>query len=117
MALIIAGGIYVAAHLPHPAPLAPAVISLAVSALLVVADVLVLSRLRDFAWDSFFLVGRWALLAYGVIAGMLEYIFVTDGVRGSTLLVVTLMLLVYAIDIPLILAFSVARYQRANAPA
>jgi hypothetical protein len=42
---------------------------------------------------------------------MLEYVFVADGVRGTTLVLTTLMLAVYALDIPLVLAFSVARYQ------
>jgi hypothetical protein len=42
---------------------------------------------------------------------MLEYVFVADHTRGGTLVVLTLMLLIYAVDIPVILAFSVARYQ------
>jgi hypothetical protein len=59
----------------------------------------------------FFRVGGWALLAYGVIAGMLEFIFVFDHTRGGSLVVFTLSLLVFALDVPLLLAFSVARYQ------
>jgi len=59
----------------------------------------------------FFRVGDWALLAYGVIAGMLEFIFVFDHTRGGSLVVFTLSLLVFALDVPLLLAFSVARYQ------
>lgn len=57
-------------------------------------------------------MGRYALLAYLVIAGMLEYVFVLDHTRGATLVVLTLMLVIYAVDIPVLLAFSVARYQR-----
>jgi hypothetical protein len=52
--------------------------------------------------------GAAALLAYLVIAGMLEYDFVLDGIRGGMLLVLNLMLLVYAADIPVTLAFTVA---------
>lgn len=111
MILIVIGGIYLASHLPHAAPLGLPIALVAVSILLMLANVVALSRLREFAWDSFFLVGRWTLLAYVVIAGMLEYIFVIDGTRGGALVTLTLMLVVYAVDIPLLLAFSVARYQ------
>jgi hypothetical protein len=44
------------------------------------------------------LVTRWALLAYLVIAGMLEYVFVLDHTRGRVLLVLTLMLVLFAVD-------------------
>lgn len=111
MVLVIVGGIYLAAHLPTIPPLAPAVMLLAASGLILIANVFVLSRVRELDWGTFFLVGRYALLAYAVVSGMLAYIFIADGTRGSVLVVLVLSLLVYAIDIPLILAFSVARYQ------
>jgi hypothetical protein len=112
MASIVTGGIYIAGHLPQQVPLAPAVALLILSLLLVGAAVVMLRGIEQFSWPTFRTVGRWALLAYIVIAGMLEYVFVVDGVRGSTLLLTSLMLAVYAVDIPLILAFSVARYQQ-----
>jgi hypothetical protein len=56
-------------------------------------------------------VGGWALAAYLVIAGMLEFVFVLDHTRGGLLIVLTLMLAVFAVNVPLLLAFSVARYQ------
>lgn len=111
MILIVAGGIYLAAYLPKAAPLAPPIVLLVVSAAVLLVNVVMLSRVREFAWGHFFLVGRWTLLAYMVIAGMLEYVFLVDQVRGGMLVVITLMLAIYAVDIPLILAFSVARYQ------
>lgn len=115
MIFVVIGGIYLAAHLPRPAPLGLPIGLVTVSLLFMFANVVALSRIRAFAWDAFFLVGRWALLAYLVIAGMLEYVFVTDGTRGGALIVLTLMLIVYAVDIPLLLAFSVARYQPVDA--
>lgn len=114
MASIVIGGIYIAGHLPQTFPLAPAVVLLILSLVLVGTAVVMLRGLQSFSWPVFFTVGRWALLAYLVIAGMLEFVFVVDGVRGSALVLTTLMLAVYAIDIPLILAFSVARYQPAT---
>jgi hypothetical protein len=111
MACVIADGIYMAAHLPQRASLGPAVGLLAGGgALLVVAAVLV-SSLRPFAWGTFRQVAGWAAVAYVVIAGLLEFTFVYDHTRGSLLLVLTLSILVFALDIPLLLGFSVARYQ------
>ncbi len=114
LVLVIAGGIDLAAYLPRPAPLAPAAAALAAAVLLVAAGVAALARLRDFAWRTFFMVAGWALAAYVVIAGMLEFVFVLDHTPGSLLTVLTLMLTVFAIDVPMLLGFSVARYQPAR---
>jgi hypothetical protein len=115
--LVVAGGIDLAAHLPGPAPLGPAIAALAAAVLALLAALASLSRLGDFAWHSFRVVAGWSLAAYAVIAGMLEFVFVLDHTPGSLLTVLSLMLLVYAIDIPLLLAFSVARYQPARPQA
>ena len=110
MALIVVGGITLASRLPRPAPLPVLVTLLAAAAVLVVVDAVLLARLRDFAWALFFTVAKWTLLAYAVMYGILEFTFVYDHVTGSTLAVLTLMLAVFAIDVPLLFGFSVARY-------
>jgi hypothetical protein len=76
-----------------------------------------LTRLREFAWPVFFRVAKWSLLAYAVMYGMLEFTFIYDHVPGSTLVVLTLMLVVIAIDVPLLFGFSVARYAEAPSGA
>ncbi len=114
MAFVIAGGIFMASHLPARPPLGVATVLLSIGGATTLVDCLQLGRLRDFAWRPFFLVVKWALLAYLVITGMLEYVFILDGTRGSTLVVLTLMLAVFAVDVPLLLGFSVARYQLPN---
>jgi len=81
-----------------------------VSAVLLAASVFLLSRLRQFAWDRFFLVWRWALLAYVISAGMIGFAFVHDHTRGTTLALVLVMLVIFALDVPLIIATTVARY-------
>jgi hypothetical protein len=111
MALIVAGGIYIASHLPQRVPLGPAVALLAASALLLLGNVIALSRVPDFNWRLFFLVAKWALLAYGITAGMLEYVFLRNDVGGGELVVLTLSLVVYALHVPLLIGFTVARYQ------
>lgn len=61
--------------------------------------------------DAFFGVGRGALLAYCAIAAMLEFVFILDGTRGRVLVVSTLSLMVFAAHVPLLIGFTVARYQ------
>ena len=110
MALIIADGITLASRLPKPAPLPLLTGLLIAAAALMLADVVLLARLRDFAWPLFFQVATWTALAYAVMYGILEFTFVYDHVTGTTLVVLTLMLVVFAVDIPLLFGFSVARY-------
>jgi hypothetical protein len=111
MALIVAGGISIASKLPGEVPLTLPVIFLAASALLMAVNLAALARVPGFNWDAFFAVAKWALVAYCVIAAMLEFVFVNDGTRGGVLVVLTLSLLVYAVHVPLLIGFTVARYQ------
>jgi hypothetical protein len=110
LALIVAAGIYLSAHLPRHVPLGPAVALLAASALLLAGNLIALSRVEGFAWDRFFDVAKWALLAYSVTAGLIEYSFLQNHLRGGALVVLTLSLLVYAVHVPILIGFTVARY-------
>jgi hypothetical protein len=111
MVLVVIGGIFMAAHMPREVPLALPIVLLAMSAALLLVNIVILSRIPDFAWDKFFLVAGWSLAAYVVIAGMLEFVFIKDDTPNGPLTVLSGMLLVYALDIPLLFGFSVARYQ------
>ena len=110
LALIVAGGIYLAAHLPQHVPLAPAVVLLALSALLLAGNLLALSRVEGFAWRRFFEIARWALLAYAITAALIEFAFLRDHMSGGPLIVLTLSLVVYAVHVPTLIGFTVARY-------
>jgi uncharacterized membrane protein YeiB len=110
LALIVAGGIYLSAHLPQHVPLAPAVALLAASVLLMLGNLVSLTRVRGFAWERFFQVGRWSLLAYVVTAGMIEWVFVRNHLSGGPLVVLTLSLVVFAVHVPMLIGFTVARY-------
>jgi hypothetical protein len=111
LSLVVIGVIYLAAYLPHRAPLAPAVGLLATAIAVLAANVILLSRQHEFAWWRFYQVARWALLAYIIIAGMLEYTFIYDRTRGSLLVTMTLMLVTFTLNVPILLAFTVARFQ------
>jgi hypothetical protein len=110
LALIVAGGIYLAAHLPNHVPLAPAIALLVLSALLLAGNLAALARVPDFPWSRFFDVAKWALLAYVVIAGMIEYSFLRDHIKGGALVVLTLSLVVFAVHVPVLIGFTVARF-------
>jgi hypothetical protein len=59
---------------------------------------------------AFFEIARWALLAYIVIAGMIEYAFLRDQLSGGALVVLSLSLVVFAVHVPVLIGFTVARY-------
>lgn len=115
LASVVIGGISFAAHAPRRPPLTLPVILLALAAGLLVVGILLLMRHPGFAWTTFVRVGRWALLAYIVSAGMIEFAFVKNDTRGAPLVVVTGMLVIFALDVPVLIATTVARY--ANSPA
>jgi hypothetical protein len=60
----------------------------------------------------FWKVWRWTMLGYAIIAGMLMYVFIYDRIATGQLALLVATLAVFAVDIPTMLAFSVARYQR-----
>jgi hypothetical protein len=111
MALAIVATIYLAWNLPHRPMLGPAIGLLAVAGALFAVDLALLARIEDFAWRTFLVVGRWSLLAYVVIAGMLEYIFIYDDTPAAILTLMTISLTMFTLNVVLILAFSVARFQ------
>ena len=111
MIAIAAGVIYLASYLPKHAPLWLAVVFLAIATGLQLTNAFLLTRIENFAWRRFAQVGKWGLLAYLVIAGMIEYAFVYDHTRGAQLVVMTLMLALFMLNIPVLIAFTVARYQ------
>ncbi len=111
LALIVAAGIYLSAHLPHHVSLAPATVLLALSALLLAGNLGALARVSDFPWRRFLEIARWALLAYLVLAGMIEYAFLRNHLSGGPLVVLTLSLAVFAVHVPTLIAFTVARFE------
>lgn len=100
-----------AAYVPRPAPLGWSTGFLAASAVLLVAAAVGMLLRRDFAWRRFFVVARYVVLMTAVISAMLEYVFVFDGMRGTALVIMTIVLAITAIDIPILWGFAVARHE------
>ena len=112
MVAVAVGLIYNASYLPKHAQTGVAVAILVVAAGLQLANAFVLSRIQPFAWGLFKQVAGWSLLAYAIIAGMIEFAFVFDHTRGTQLVILTLTLVLFMLNVPVLIAFTVARYQR-----
>ena len=112
LAMVIVGGIFMAAHVPAHIPMALPIAILAVALGCMIAAGVLLSRVADFAWDKFRLVFGWALLAYLVEASVIAYAFVKDHTRGAPLLVVLAMLGIFAVSVPTTIAYTVARFAK-----
>lgn len=111
MVAIAASVIYMASYLPKRAPLGVAIALVAVAAALQLVNWMLIGRIRPFAWSRFFQVARWTLLAYVVIAGMIEFAFLYDHTRGASLALLTVGLALFVANVPVLVAFTVARYQ------
>lgn len=114
MVCVAAGVIFSASYLPRKAPIAVPVVLAIAAALLLVACLLLLRRVEGFAWWRFRQVAGWALLAYAVIGGMIEYAFVFDGTRGDMLAVLSALLALFVLTVPLLIGFTVARFETAG---
>jgi hypothetical protein len=116
LALVAAGGVSLAATVNRRTSLTSASVLAAAAALVLVVNGILLARIAEFAWGTFLLVGGWALLAYVVIAAILEFVPVFDRARAHELVLFMALLVLFAVDVPLLLAFSVARSQPVGPP-
>ena len=110
LAIVVAGGVFLAAHLPKHTTLVPTTVAVVLAGAIVLVNLSLLRQIKEFDWKVFTTVAKWTLLAYGLIAGALEYIFIKDGSRGSVLAVMTATLIIFAINLPIHFGFTVARY-------
>ncbi|NNN09981.1 MAG: hypothetical protein HKL85_12440 [Acidimicrobiaceae bacterium] len=110
LTLVVIGGIVMASYAPRRPPLdiIAGLLGLAVALLLTV--IVIFTRLSDFAWSTFMLVFKWALLAYVVEAGIIEFSFIRNHTSGSSLVIVSGMLVVFGVSVPTMIAFTAARF-------
>src|ERR1035437_189333 len=99
LALVIIGGVDMASYFPRRPPLGLPIALLAGSAAIFAIAAMMLARVRNFAWETFFRVVRWALLAYLIQAGMIEYVFVHNHPPRAPPGVVPLMLVMLGVHI------------------
>jgi hypothetical protein len=114
LVLVVVTVIYLAAHLPRTPNTVPVYVMLIAATLLLVVQLVLIGALSSFSRSSFHQVAGWSLAAYVVIGGMIEFVFLRNHTRGEELVLLTWALALFVLDVPLILGFSVARYQRAD---
>lgn len=111
MVLVIVGTIYLAANIANDPSLVVPIVLDVIAAVLLLSAGFIVGRIDHFARRTFHVVGRWALLGYLVIAGMIELVFIRDHTPGAQLATLSVGLVIFVLSVTLILAFSVARYQ------
>ena len=114
MVLVIVATIYFASTIGRTQHLWIPLTLQAVAIVLFLAACVLTSRIDHFARRTFFVVGKWALLGYLVIGGMIEFVFIRNDTPGAQLATLTLGLVIFVLDVTLVLAFGVARYQPAD---
>ncbi len=106
-ALVATG--WLVAYLPRPAPLAVPLAFLASAVALLVGALAVLARAESLSWRQLVVVARYSALGTLVVAGIAEFVFLYDGTRGRVLALMSAVLLLAALDVPVIFGFSVAK--------
>jgi hypothetical protein len=112
LVLVVVSVVYLASYLPGKPNTVPVYVLLAASTSLIVAQLVLIGSLSSFSRSSFHAVAGWSLAAYVVIGGMIEYVFLRNHTSGEELALLTWGLALFVLDVPLILGFSVARYQQ-----
>ena len=108
---IMAAGIIIA-YIPEQPPIWGSIMWLGIAGALTLTSIVLILRKKPFAWKVFFKVAKWVFLYILVLTGMGEYVIVFDGTRGETLVVMTIIILLFLINIPMLWGFSVARHER-----
>jgi hypothetical protein len=108
---VLAAGIIIA-HFPGPAPLWGSIMWICIAAGLTVASAVLIIRRRPFARGVFFTVAKWVFLYMLVLTGVGEYVVVFDGTRGEPLVIITIVLVLFLVNVPMLWGFSVARHER-----
>jgi hypothetical protein len=114
LVLVIIGGVFAASRLPGHIPLGLPIALAAGAAVLTLTAFLLMRRVEPFAWRTFRRVSGWSLVAYVIVAGLLEYVFVYDHTPAAALVVLSLLLADFALDVALLYGYSVARFQPAD---
>lgn len=111
LTLAITGGVIVVGQIGEKPSLAVPTVFMSGAIILELAAIVMLVTIRPFAWPRFALVFRWTLLAYVLQSAIIEWSFIVNDVPGRPLAVLSAGLVVFATIVPLMIAFTVARYQ------
>lgn len=114
LALAVTGGVILAAGAASDPSLTVPTVLIAAAVVLELVAIVMVALIRPFAWDRFKQVVLWALLAYLIQGGMIVFAFVRNEVPAGPMRLLVIGLVVFATDVPLMIAFTVARYQQVS---
>jgi hypothetical protein len=110
---ILAAGIIIA-RFPGPAPLWGSIMWIGIAFGLTLISMVLILRRKPFAREVFFKVAKWVFLYMLVLSGIGEYVLVFDGTRGEPLVIMTIILVLFLINVPMLWGYSVARHEPAS---
>ena len=111
LSLAVISGVIVAGQIGgQPSLTLPAVL-VVMGLVLELVSVVLLVRIRPFAWWRFRVVFGWTLLAYVLQSSVIEWSFVKNDVSGRPMAILSAGLVVFATVVPLMISFTTARYQ------
>lgn len=115
LATAVVGGVLVAAQFGTEANLALPRLFVVVAIGLEIVAITLAATIRPFAWRLFRLVFGVGLLAYLIQGGLIAWTFAINDVPAEQMIVLYGGLVVFTTIVPLMLGFTVARYQAVDA--
>ena len=116
LAAAVTGGVILASQATEKPSLVFPTVLMVTAAVLELVAVVLAARIRPFAWDRFKQVYGWGFVAYAIQGGMIEWSFAKNHTPRGPLTLLTIGLVVFATIVPLMIAFTVARYQAVEQP-
>jgi uncharacterized membrane protein len=115
MCFVIAGAIYMISESTSSSASTVAYIADVIALVVLLFAVGALVKIKSFAWSIFWLVFKWTLLVYCIISAFLLFIFTFNHMPESRLLPILFSLILFAVDVPLNISFTVAYSQTKQA--
>lgn len=114
MALVILGAILMVSKMNSSAVSNVAYGLDGLAFLILLVAIALLFKSSNLAFSTFWLVFKWTLLVYIVISGFLTFIFVYNHTPSSRLVAIIIALIIFALDVPINISFTVAKSQSPN---
>ncbi len=114
LSFVVIGGITMAAYSPDTAPFTLSGTLLGIALLVFVINAFLIAKVFHEIKSVFIKVAKWMILVEVIVSGLLFYVFYLDGTRSTSLVILTAFLALFALNIPIIVGYTVAKSQLDN---